>query len=71
MTINALLPTFTETERLAELGVTNDDLIRRVPAKRLGDPTELGKLAAFLCSDHSGFMTGQAVAYDGGALQSV
>ena len=71
VSVNALLPTFTETDRLVELGVTLEDLAERVPAKRLGRPEELGKLAAFLCSEHAGFITGQAIAYDGGSLRGI
>jgi len=35
---------------------------------RLGRPEEVGRLACFLASDHSAFITGAAVNVDGGAL---
>ena len=33
----------------------------------IGDPTDFGNVAAFLCSDHARFITGTALAVDGGA----
>lgn len=71
ITINALMPTFTATERLKELRPNAEDLISKIPMRRLGKPEELGKLAAFLASDHAGFITGQAIAYDGGSLSGM
>lgn len=53
ITINALLPGYTNTDRMAELGV--DDIIMgpRIPAGRLGDPKEFAALAAFLASERA------------------
>ncbi|HEY1879414.1 MAG TPA: SDR family NAD(P)-dependent oxidoreductase [Caulobacteraceae bacterium] len=39
---------------------------RKSPLKRLGAPTDVAALAAFLASDAAGFITGQAIAADGG-----
>jgi 3-oxoacyl-[acyl-carrier protein] reductase len=71
ITINAILPTFTATERLHDLKVDIEAMLRTIPVRRLGKPDELGKLVAFLASDVAGFITGQAIAYDGGALASI
>jgi NAD(P)-dependent dehydrogenase (short-subunit alcohol dehydrogenase family) len=38
----------------------------RHPLKRLGDPAEVAKAAAFLLGPESGFMTGQVLKIDGG-----
>ncbi|MCF3935930.1 SDR family oxidoreductase [Acuticoccus sp. M5D2P5] len=40
------------------------------PRGRFGTPEEFGKVAAFLCSEHVGFMVGQNVLLDGGAFNS-
>jgi 3-oxoacyl-[acyl-carrier protein] reductase len=37
------------------------------PAKRYGDPKELGALCAFLCSANAGYITGQNLVIDGGS----
>ncbi|MCL6525490.1 MAG: SDR family oxidoreductase [Thermaceae bacterium] len=39
---------------------------KRIPLGRVGDPAELANLAAYLISDHAGFITGDVVAIDGG-----
>lgn len=36
------------------------------PAGRYGEPEEIGAWIAFLCSRHSGFVTGQSILIDGG-----
>jgi NAD(P)-dependent dehydrogenase (short-subunit alcohol dehydrogenase family) len=38
----------------------------KVPARRLGEPAEVGPLAVYLASPASDFMTGQTVYLDGG-----
>jgi 3-oxoacyl-[acyl-carrier protein] reductase len=39
-----------------------------VPAGRFGDPAEFGKACAFLCSADAGFIVGQNLLIDGGAV---
>jgi 3-oxoacyl-[acyl-carrier protein] reductase len=82
VTINAILPGMFDTDRIrsnfanaaARQNVPEDkiraDRIANVPAKRLGDADEFGKLAAFLASSHAGYITGQNFLIDGGAFRS-
>lgn len=82
VTINAVLPGMFDTDRIkgnftrmAELKKTTAEAIRAeriqsVPAKRLGDAMEFGRLAAFLSSAHAGYITGQNILIDGGAFRS-
>ena len=81
VTINNLLPSAIETERLrvtatAQFGAgASDEAVERalaqrqagIPAGRFGRPEEFGALCAFLCSVHAGYMTGQNLLVDGGA----
>jgi 3-oxoacyl-[acyl-carrier protein] reductase len=81
--VNCLLPGRYATERLAELeartaerqGSTVDEVRASseaaIPLRRLGDPTELGQVAAFLLSDRASYVTGAAWAVDGGALRGL
>jgi enoyl-[acyl-carrier-protein] reductase (NADH) len=40
--------------------------MQRIPARRFGTVEELANLAAFLVSDHSGYINGEVIAMDGG-----
>jgi 3-oxoacyl-[acyl-carrier protein] reductase len=80
VTINFLLPGTFDTERLRSniasnaknKGVSFDeakaDRIASVPARRFGQPDELGAACAFLCSAQAGYITGQNLLIDGGAF---
>lgn len=70
ITVNALLPGYTQTERLVELGVDIAQMTQKIPARRLGTTEEFGALAAFLASDCAGYITGQMIAADGGVMRS-
>lgn len=70
ITINALLPGYTNTDRLKELKLSDDKVRQMVPAGRLGKPEELADLACFLSSPRAAYITGQSIAIDGGALRS-
>lgn len=70
ITVNAVLPGFTRTQRLLDLGHKIDEINDRIPARRLAEPEEVGKLTAFLCSEAASYITGQTIACDGGWLRS-
>lgn len=71
ITVNALLPGYTNTDRMAELGVDDASMGPQIPAGRLGEPEEFAALAAFLASGRASYITGQAIAVDGGLLRSI
>ena len=70
--VNAVCPGFTDTpmvdEGLEKMGQTADQLLRRIPARRLATPEEIAATVAFLCSDASSYVTGHALAVDGGII---
>ncbi len=75
VTLNTLLPGRIGTDRLYSLGGSQEAAEaaarEQVPAARLGTPEEMAAAAAFLCSDRASYITGQALAVDGGLLQSI
>jgi 3-oxoacyl-[acyl-carrier protein] reductase len=71
ITVNALLPGYTNTDRMAELGISDASMGAKIPAGRIGRPEEFAALAAFLASERASYITGQAIAVDGGYLNSI
>ncbi|MDO5501401.1 MAG: glucose 1-dehydrogenase [Propionibacteriaceae bacterium] len=67
--VNCIAPGAFRTE--AQKAVTEDEdllarRVRRIPAKRMGDPTEIVPLAVLLASAGSDFITGSTFVIDGG-----
>jgi 3-oxoacyl-[acyl-carrier protein] reductase len=79
ITVNCLAPDAILTDRIRHLaagagGDTEEELKRRAaaaPMGRFGEPEELGAACAFLCSKQAGYITGQTLGIDGGALLGV
>lgn len=71
VTLNAVMPGFILTERIAEAGFDQAKLSEQIPARRLGRPEEFAALAAFLCSERASYISGQAIACDGGLQRSI
>jgi 3-oxoacyl-[acyl-carrier protein] reductase len=69
VTLNLLLPGYTNTERLQNLNLSQEKVEQMVPAGRLGEPRELANLATFLASPLAGYITGQSISVDGGVLK--
>jgi NAD(P)-dependent dehydrogenase (short-subunit alcohol dehydrogenase family) len=67
ITANAVLPGLISTENvLAMPGEILDRLRKQVPANRFAEPSEVAATVAHLCSEESGYVTGQAIGIDGG-----
>jgi 3-oxoacyl-[acyl-carrier protein] reductase len=65
--INAIAPGFIETAMTNKLNDKQKEaLLLNIPMKRLGKPDDIAKVAAFLCSEDSDYITGQVIAVDGG-----
>ena len=82
VTVNNLLPGIHATDRATALdagvvkarGITMEaaraERTATIPARRYGTPEEFGAMCAFLCSQHAGFIVGQNILLDGGAMNS-
>ena len=75
VTLNTLLTGRIATDRLFSLGGSREAVEAgardQVPAARLGTVEEMAAAAVFLCSDRASYITGQALAVDGGLLQAI
>ena len=83
ITINNILPGFTDTDRLGSLaesienktGRSKEDIhdtwMSQVPIGRLIDPMETASAVTFLCLPHSGGIRGVSLAVDGGRMRSI
>lgn len=47
-----------------------EEFLAKIPMHRMGDADEIGKVALFLASDMSSYMTGSQIVVDGGVLLS-
>jgi 3-oxoacyl-[acyl-carrier protein] reductase len=80
--INNLLPGIHATNRAVSLdgaaaeqqGITpqqaKENRCQTIPARRYGTIQEFGAMCAFLCSQHAGFIVGQNILLDGGAVNA-
>lgn len=80
--MNNLLPGIHATDRAIGLdtgaaeaaGITIEEARHNreqtIPARRYGTAEEFGKTCAFMCSQHAGFMIGQNILLDGGAVNT-
>ncbi len=78
--VNSILPGAIRTDRQIEIakaaGVSDLEAhFARVghinPLGRVGEPAEIARVAVFLCSPAASFVTGVALAVDGGQIQAV
>jgi NAD(P)-dependent dehydrogenase (short-subunit alcohol dehydrogenase family) len=68
ITSNAVLPGMIATEQVLAMPAPVLERVRAaMPMGRMGEPAEVADLVAFLCSERSGYVTGQAIGIDGGA----
>ncbi|MGP1355532.1 SDR family oxidoreductase [Roseicyclus sp.] len=80
--VNNMLPGIHATDRAISLdgavskneGISMDEAKKRreatIPARRYGTAEEFGRMCAFLCSEHAGFIVAQNILLDGGGTNA-
>lgn len=53
-----------------QIEVIQKKFLEKIPMKRMGEPDDIGRVALFLASDLSSYMTGSQIVVDGGVLLS-
>jgi len=68
--VNSLNPGMVETEGVQSAGIIGSDFHKQIEAQtplgRIGQPQDIGKVAAFLASEDSGWITGEVLMVSGG-----
>ncbi|MCM2371572.1 3-oxoacyl-[acyl-carrier-protein] reductase [Aporhodopirellula aestuarii] len=69
VTVNAVAPGFIASEMTAELGdVVMEEVKKRIPAKRVGQPEDVAAAVLFLASKDASYISGQTIVVDGGMV---
>ncbi|MEN8820286.1 MAG: 3-oxoacyl-ACP reductase FabG [Abyssibacter sp.] len=66
ITVNCVAPGPIRTEMISEAPM--EEMLKLIPAKRIGEPEEVAALIAFLCSKDAGYITRQVISINGGML---
>jgi len=68
-TVNVIAPGFVETHMTQNQDADRKaTLMNSIPLARYGTSDEIASLAAYLCSTNAGYITGQTIVMDGGAM---
>ena len=64
ITVNAVAPGLIETDMIA--AAPREDMLKLIPAGRVGAAEEVAALVSYLCSDAAGYVTRQVIGINGG-----
>lgn len=65
--VNAIAPGYVNTEMTDKLPENlKEEIMKRIPLGRIGNPDDIAQAALFLASDMSDYITGQCIVVDGG-----
>ncbi|MEM6488350.1 MAG: acetoacetyl-CoA reductase [Pseudomonadota bacterium] len=67
ITVNVVAPGYIGTDMVRKIDekVLNEKIIPQIPVGRLGEPEEIARCVAFLCSEGAGFISGSTISANG------
>ena len=67
ITVNVVAPGFIDTDMTTALpDMVKDEMLKRIPLKRLGKVEDIAEVVAFLASDAANYITGETIHVNGG-----
>ncbi|MEV4258173.1 SDR family oxidoreductase, partial [Spirillospora sp. NPDC049652] len=70
VTSNVVCPGPTDTPMVRQVAERHPDLLdklaRQIPMRRIGRPSDIAGIVAFLCTDRAAYITGQTISVSGG-----
>jgi 3-oxoacyl-[acyl-carrier protein] reductase len=66
ITVNCVAPGLIETEMIRAVEV--EELLKLIPARRIGKPEEVAALVSFLLTDEAAYITRQVISVNGGLI---
>lgn len=67
ITVNCVAPGLIDTDMLSEISEL-DEIIKHIPARRIGTAAEVASLICYLMSDIAGYITRQVISINGGLI---
>lgn len=67
ITVNSVAPGFISSNMTDKLNeIQKNEILERIPMKKLGNPLDIAKAVGFLCSENANYITGQTLHVNGG-----
>ena len=66
VTVNVVAPGLIDTDMTSDLGAAKETMAAMIPMGRIGQPSDVAGVVAFLASDQARYITGAVLCVDGG-----
>ncbi|WP_420870579.1 3-oxoacyl-ACP reductase FabG [Legionella sainthelensi] len=67
ITVNVVAPGFIDTDMTASLpDMVKEEMLKRIPMRKLGEPSDIAEAVAFLASESAKYITGETIHINGG-----
>ncbi|WP_420795207.1 3-oxoacyl-ACP reductase FabG [Legionella gratiana] len=71
ITVNVVAPGFIDTDMTASLpDMVKEEMLKRIPMRKLGEPSDIAEAVAFLASESAKYITGETIHVNGGMYMS-